>query len=143
MKNWPLETEIPINWGDMDAFNHVNNIIFLRWCETARIELFRKIWGDVAINMVEILNKDGVGPILANFNINYKNPVSYPNSILIKTRVSKVGNSSFGVEHILYIKKKQPIIAAEASSIVVMVNYKSGDKFILDDQNKNMLYEFS
>ena len=36
-------TKIPVLWGDMDGFGHVNNIIYLKWCETARIELFRKI----------------------------------------------------------------------------------------------------
>ena len=37
--NWPIQTEIPIQWGDMDAFSHVNNVIYIRWFETARIEL--------------------------------------------------------------------------------------------------------
>ena len=42
-KTWPIRTEISLQWGDMDAFNHVNNVIYIRWCETSRIELFRKI----------------------------------------------------------------------------------------------------
>ena len=70
-----------------------------------------------------------------------------PSILLILVLATPLSNrilsSCFGTWGILYIKKKQPIIAAEASSIIVMVNYKSGDKFILDDQNKNMLYEFS
>ena len=72
---WPVQTTIPIQWGEMDAFNHVNNVVYIRWCETARIELFRKIWGDRGINMKEILEGNGIGPILANFNVNYKIPI--------------------------------------------------------------------
>ena len=71
MKNWSTQIELPVNWGDMDAFNHVNNIISLRWCESARIALFELLWGDVPVNMVDIIKTDGIGPILANFNINY------------------------------------------------------------------------
>ena len=43
-KNWPIKTEIPVLWGDNDSFGHVNNIIYLKWCETSRVELFRKMW---------------------------------------------------------------------------------------------------
>ena len=98
-KQWPVQTTtIPIQWGEMDAFNHVNNVVYIRWCETARIELFRKIWGDRGINMKEILEGNGVGPILANFNVNYKIPISYPDNVIIQTRVAKIGNTSFNVE---------------------------------------------
>ena len=34
MSNWPISTKIPVLWGDMDSFGHVNNIIYLKWCET-------------------------------------------------------------------------------------------------------------
>ena len=88
---WPVQTTIPIQWGEMDAFNHVNNVVYIRWCETARIELFRKIWGDRGINMKEILEGNGIGPILANFNVNYKIPISYPDNVIIQTK-RKVGN---------------------------------------------------
>ena len=43
-KNWPIETQIPVLWGDIDSFGHVNNIIYLKWCETSRVELFREMW---------------------------------------------------------------------------------------------------
>ena len=118
-KLWPVQTTIPIQWGEMDAFNHVNNVVYIRWCETARIELFRKIWGDRGINMKEILEGNGVGPILANFNVNYKIPISYPDNVIIQTRVAKIGNTSFNVEHQVFTEKMGDSVAAEASSAVV------------------------
>ena len=54
--NWPIKTEVTVQWGDMDAFSHVNNVIYIRWFETARIEIFREMWGDKGINLQEILN---------------------------------------------------------------------------------------
>ena len=110
--NWTTQTEIPIQWGDMDAFSHVNNVIYIRWFETARIELFRKMWGNKGISLQEILNGNGVGPILANFNINYHMPLLYPDTVLINTRVRRVGNSSFGVSHKLFSKNNADTLIA-------------------------------
>jgi acyl-CoA thioester hydrolase len=137
--NWPVKTELPIQWGDMDAFSHVNNVIYIRWFETARIELFIELWGGKGINLQEILDGDGVGPILANFNINYHLPLLYPDIVHINTRISKVGNSSFGVSHQLFSKNNRNKIIASADSVVVMYNYQKGEKFLLkDDQIKKL-----
>ncbi|GGD72752.1 acyl-CoA thioesterase [Maribacter cobaltidurans] len=35
--------ELPVQWGDMDAAQHVNNTVYLRWMESARIEMFQKM----------------------------------------------------------------------------------------------------
>ena len=141
-KQWPVKTKIPVQWGEMDAFNHVNNVVYIRWCETARIELFRKIWGERGLNMKEILEDNGVGPILANFNVNYKIPISYPDNVIIQTRVAKIGNTSFNVEHQVFTEKMGNSVVAEASSVVVMLNYKTGEKFNLNSSMKLKLEQF-
>lgn len=140
--NWPVKTKLPIQWGDMDAFSHVNNVIYIRWFETARIELFTELWGGNGINLQEILDGDGVGPILANFNINYHLPLLYPDTVHINTRISKVGNSSFGVSHQLFSKNNGNKMIASADSIVVMYNYQKGEKFLLNEELKNALNKF-
>jgi len=138
-KNWSIKTEIPVQWGDMDAFNHVNNVMYIRWFETSRIELFREVWGDKGMHMQEIMNGDGVGPILANFNVNYKLPLLYPDTVCIYTRISRMGNTSFGVEHQMKSKKNGDLVIAEADSVVVMFNYKTGKKFVITEQYKTKL----
>ena len=142
-KNWPVMTEIPVLWGDMDAFGHVNNIIYLKWCETSRIELFCKIWDLDGLKMDEILEKSGVGPILANFNTNYRFPVACPDTIFVKTRIKHIGNTSFGIEHQITSKNNGSKIVAEADSVVVMINYKTGEKFQIDEDNRKKLEAFT
>tara|TARA_B100000614_G_scaffold33538_1_gene26097 strand:+ start:596 stop:1039 length:444 start_codon:yes stop_codon:yes gene_type:complete len=141
-KNKVSITKISVQWGEMDAFNHVNNVMYIRWCETARISLFREIWGETGINMKEILDGNGVGPILANFNINYKLPLTYPDEVTIHTNVSQIGNTSFKLNQSLFSKKSEDTLVADATSIVVMVNYISGDKFILNQKIKSELEKF-
>ena len=152
-KNWPVMTEIPVLWGDMDSFGHVNNIIYLKWCETSRIELFCRIWDLDSLKMDDILDtnvvthsknvKSGVGPILANFNTNYRIPVVCPDTIYVKTRIMHIGNTSFGIEHQITSKNNGSNIVAEADSVVVMINYKTGEKFQIDDDNRKKLEAFA
>lgn len=134
-------TQIPVLWGDMDGFGHVNNIIYLKWCETSRIELFRSIWEYKIGNMEEVLERGGVGPILANFNMDYKHPVKYPDEIKIQTYLTHIGNSSMGIGHELFSHNNGKLVA-KASSVIVMVNYISNDKVIIGDKDRKILSQY-
>ena len=136
-----IVTHASVLWGDMDGFGHVNNIIYLKWCETSRIELFRNIWNYKIGNMEEILEKGGVGPILANFNMNYKHPVKYPDDVKIVTFLTNIGNSSMGIGHQLFSQTEDKLVA-EADSVVVMVNYVSNDKVIIGDKDRVKLLQY-
>ena len=140
---WAIKTEIILQWGDMDAFSHVNNINYIKWCETSRVELFRKMWGDKKIFLSDIIKGDGVGPILANFNINYRTALVYPDVAYIYTRVRKIGNSSFVLEHLLKSKNNGDKIIADCSSVVVMYNYLKEKKHQLSEIQKADLKEYS
>ena len=43
LESFQVQVEIPVQWGDMDAAGHVNNVTYLRWCESARIAYFEKV----------------------------------------------------------------------------------------------------
>lgn len=134
-------TKIPVLWGDMDGFGHVNNIIYLKWCETSRIELFRSIWNYKIGNMEEVLERGGIGPILANFNMDYKYPVKYPDEIRIETYLTHIGNSSMGIGHELFSQNTDKLVA-KANSVVVMLNYISNDKVIIGDKDREILSQY-
>ena len=59
MDSYPVQLEIPVAWGDMDAFGHVNNTVYLRWFESARIAFFERI-------SIRASRPEKVGPILRN-----------------------------------------------------------------------------
>lgn len=140
--SWPVITEIPVLWGDMDSFGHVNNIIYPKWCETSRVELLCKIWNLDALSMAKILSEKGIGPILANFSTNYRIPVVCPDIIFVKTRVKHIGNTSFGIEHQLTSKNNGSKIVADADSVIVMINYKTGEKIQIDEESRKKLKSF-
>ncbi len=117
LAGFPVVTAIPILWGDQDAFGHVNNLPYLRWCETSRVEYLRRVALWVA------LPPSGIGPILASLKCDYKMQLNYPGTILVGARVTRIGNSSIRMEHyVVSLEGKR--IAAEVDSTLVWYDYK-------------------
>lgn len=59
-----------IEWGDMDAFNHVNNVNYLRYFEWVRVRHMSAI--AIIANERSFLSPRGVGPILGDIYCRYK-----------------------------------------------------------------------
>ncbi|MGE5646936.1 MAG: acyl-CoA thioesterase [Acidobacteriota bacterium] len=118
LSEFPVVVTLPVQWGDQDSFGHVNNTVYLRWCETARIEYLIR----VGLWMVA---PDGTGPILAAISCDYRRPLRFPCNVRIGARVTKIGNSSFRMEH-LVVGDVDNTVAAEAHSTLVVLNYKHG-----------------
>jgi len=116
---FPIVVTIPVLWGDLDAFGHVNNLVYLRWCETARVEYM------VRSGMWVPLPPQGIGPILASIRCDYKIPLNYPDTVHIGARVTRIGNSSLQMEHRI-VSHERNELAAEADSTVVMIDYSTG-----------------
>ncbi len=83
---WPVTIELPVQWGDMDSFGHVNNVKYLRWFESARIAYFER-----AGVMVEM---PGVGPILARQEIDYRSGKKVPLSDELRRRIEALEASA-------------------------------------------------
>ena len=117
LKDYPVVFDLPVQWGDQDAFNHVNNIVYLRWCETARIMYLERagLW--------EMMRTNGIGCIVAHIGCNYRQPVSFPDTVHIGARVTKIGNSSFKMEHAVFSDALG--LVADADSTLVVYDYNA------------------
>jgi acyl-CoA thioester hydrolase len=111
-----ITISIPVQWGDQDAFGHVNNTIYLRWFESARIAYLERI------GMMELHEAENVGPILASVACDYRRPVTYPDTVVVGARVTRIGRSSIGMEHAA-ASREQGVIAAEGKSTLVVFDY--------------------
>ena len=78
---------MPIRWGDMDAMGHVNNTLYFRYLEIARID-----WMD---RVGCIPRPDGEGPVIVNAFCNFHKQLEFPGDIVVKMYVSDPGRSSF------------------------------------------------
>lgn len=107
----------PVQWGDQDAFLHVNNTVYFRWFESVRIVYLE------SIGLQALMECEQVGPILAAISCQYRSPVTYPDVVHIGARVTRLGRSSIGMDHRIYSETQQSIVA-EGDSTLVVFDYK-------------------
>lgn len=124
LASFPVTIGVPIAWGDMDAFAHVNNTVYFRWFESARIAYFDHI------GFRGGTSHDGVGPILASTQCRFRRPLVYPDAVRVGARVSDVGVDRFTMEYRV-VAEATGDVAADGSGVVVAFDYRAGGKTAL------------
>jgi acyl-CoA thioester hydrolase len=132
---WTFQVEAPVAWGDMDALGHVNNTVYLKWFETARIAYFEKS------GILSTMTPTGVGPILAKQTIDYRLAIKYPDRVKIATSVTRLGRTSWSMGFRIFSDAHGGALAAEGEGIFVMLRYESGEKVELDDRVKQAIFD--
>ncbi len=117
LSEFPVVISLAVEWGDQDSFAHVNNTVYLKWCETARVVYLEQI------EMWQLIKTQGVGPILAALSCNYRHVVTFPDTVQVGARVTKMGNSSFHMEHAVVSLAHNKVVA-DADTVVVFVEYE-------------------
>ncbi|MGB5371801.1 MAG: thioesterase family protein [Flavobacteriaceae bacterium] len=112
--------EIPVQWGDMDAAQHVNNTVYLRWMESARLALFTKLNAG-KMEFAEI------GPILAWQDCKYIFPVTYPDTVVVQLDVTTLKHDRIICTGKIYSKRYNKL-AAISSNSTMAYDYRSAKK---------------
>jgi acyl-CoA thioester hydrolase len=118
LDGFPLVTTITLLWGDQDAFGHINNLAYLRWAESSRVEYLQRV------GMWAKLPPTGLAPILASIKCDYRAQVNYPDKVLVGTRVTRIGTSSVRMEHRI-VSRTLDRVAADLDSTLVLLDYAS------------------
>ncbi len=134
IKQYPTIISQTVEWGDMDAAQHVNNTVYLRYFENARIAFFNQI------GFMDFMGEAGIGPILAEVTCQYKAPLTFPDNIQIAARILPDSITEYGfiMQHLVYSEKLQRI-AAEGTSRIVCYDYKSKQKALLSSELRDKL----
>jgi acyl-CoA thioester hydrolase len=106
---------IPIRWGDMDGMNHVNNTIYFRYLETARIDWMCSIGYPP--------DPQGEGPVIVNAFCNFYKQLEYPGDVLVAMYVSDPGRSSFESWATIERTDAPGVIYADGGATTVWVNF--------------------
>lgn len=117
--------EIPIAWGEQDAFGHLNNVFYFRYMESVRMHYLERI------GVLHSLETTGTGVILATTTCDYLMPVHWPCTLIVHAGCSKVGHTSFTMEYLITRADGTPV--AKGSSVQVMYDYRAGGKVPLPD----------
>lgn len=106
-----VKIKIPVQWGNMDAAQHVNNTVYLRWIESARLEMFRKINGGN-------FKFRKVVPILAWQDCKYIFPITYPDTAIISLDVSVIKSDRIECEGKVYSKEHNRLAAISKNTLM-------------------------
>ena len=112
---------IPVRWGDMDALGHVNNTVYFRFCEQARVS-----WLDEAGLGSTLEVGTQVGPVIVNASCTFHRPVVYPATLEVRLYGGEPGRSSFETWYEIRRVDEPDTLYATGSSKVVWVDHKEG-----------------
>lgn len=126
---------VDVAWGEMDALGHINNVVYFRYLESARIAYF------YALDMPVRGDLHGPGPVLAHVACQFRYPVFYPDQLLIGSSVRNIGKTSIAMEHKVY-STSQERITAEGTSLMVLVDYSNMEKMRVPEWMREKIAEF-
>ncbi len=116
-KTFVHESIIPIRWGDMDAFGHVNNAVYFRYIEQARIN-----WLDsLGLNFAQ----DEQGVVVVNAFCNFMKPVEYPADLIIKTYIANPTRVGLDTFNVMSLVGDPDTVRATSGATIVWVDFKT------------------
>lgn len=133
-RTYPVIVTQAVAWGDMDSYQHVNNVVYFRYFENARLEYFRRA------GWFEIEKATGVGPILASTNARFRRALRYPDTIHIGVKLVEMKDDRFTIEYRL-VSEVLDDIATTGEGMLVAYHYASNKKAPLPDELKRRIRE--
>jgi acyl-CoA thioester hydrolase len=118
---FPVVISCPIAWGEMDAFQHVNNSVYFRYFESARIAYFERL------HFMDLMQTTGVGPILASTQCRFRIPLTYPDTVRVGAKIADIGDDRFLMRYAVVSQRLQKL-AAEGEGLIVSFNYRENQK---------------
>ncbi|CAN5153992.1 thioesterase family protein [soil metagenome] len=117
---FPLELKLRIDFSELDLFGHVNNVMFLKYIQSARVNY----WEQSGIYSEFKENK--IGPLLVSTSCQFKKQLMYPGDVTIKTGMEFIKNTSFSLHHIIIDQHGD--VVAEAQDVLVMFDFNTNEK---------------
>ena len=127
LENFPVVIDLKVAWGEMDAYRHVNNIVYFRYFESARIVYLDKI------DFADHRRNGGIGPILGHTQCKYLRALTFPDSICIGARTTEIRDDRYIMELKLYSHHHEAI-AAIGTADMVAFDYVNNKKAQLPER---------
>jgi len=118
--------DIPVAWGEQDAFGHVNNVVYFRYFESVRMLFLERI------GVLRSHAEDQVGVILASTTCDFLKPVVWPQRLTVRTGCSHIGTTSFTMDYLITDEADEPV--AKGTSVQVMYDYNRACKMRVTEE---------
>lgn len=120
-----LTVPLSVRWGDMDAFNHVNNSVYATYLEEVRLRWFATLNGPWV--------SPEMGPVVASMRIEFRQPIEWPEELVVELLCDRVGRSSLSLPFRMVSATDASRLYAEGSTVLVWIDRKTGKSVPLPD----------
>lgn len=110
-------TLIPMRWGDMDAYSHVNNTVYFRYMEQARVEYLEHLGHAVVAH--------GTAPVIVNAAATFLVPLTYPGVVEVRMYLGVPGRSSVPSSYEIRVQG-DATLRASGEATIVWIDVASG-----------------
>ena len=123
LDDYPIIFEQRVDWGDMDALGHVNNVVYYRYMENARIYFMDQLQ----------LRRADINTVIASNQCKYIRSIVYPDQIKIGVRVEEMRNSALRMSYLLYSTQQECVVAI-GEAVQVMLDKNTQTKTLIPNQ---------
>ena len=115
---------IPMRWGDMDAYQHVNNTVYFRYMEQARVEYLEHLGHTVVAQ--------GTAPVIVNASATFHLPLTYPGIVEVRMYLGAPGRSSVPSSYEIRVHGESTL-RASGDARIVWIDVVSGKSSPIPD----------
>ena len=124
------QIKLDVRWGDMDAMGHVNNVVYFRYFEQARVDWLKTF--DIH------LHRANEGPVVVHASCDFMTAIYYPAQLYVRTIISKIGRSSFQTEQRIYSDDYQQCFA-QGKSVIAWIDFTKNQSIPLPESLRQRL----
>jgi acyl-CoA thioester hydrolase len=128
-------TPTPTRWGDCDMLGHVNNVQFVRYFESGRLDYFHRLL-DMSAG-ADVHNS----LIIADIHVTFLRQINHPCALEVGSRVSRIGNSSFDFEAAIFAPGEDQAYA-NAKAACVWFNYRDNHSMPIPPAEREIIKQF-
>ncbi|HKP51906.1 MAG TPA: thioesterase family protein [Chloroflexia bacterium] len=132
-KEWRFYIIVEVKFRDIDMFGHVNNAAYLTYIESARVAYYTALTG--------LTDPREFGMTLASAKVDFLKPIFYGQAVRVYTRIGRVGNKSWTLEHEIRDAETGEVMAV-GSTVNVHYDYKSEQSLPLPAELVAKMEEF-
>ncbi|WP_167855900.1 acyl-CoA thioesterase [Natronospirillum operosum] len=123
---YPVILTVDLQWGDMDALSHINNVVYFRYFENVRIAYMGR---------TSLIGNPACGPVLGTTQAKYRRPLTFPDRIHIGARVTALHEHGCEHEYAIY-SETQDALTTFGNARIVIVDARTGRKAALTEGMK-------
>jgi acyl-CoA thioester hydrolase len=119
-----MELNVRIDWSEVDLFGHVNNVMYAKYMQAARVHFMEEL------GIMKTYHEQKIGFMVAATSVIYLKPLFYPGSIKVKTLVKEIKNTSFILTHEIINQNDE--LAAKGEDVIVYFDFNKHEKMALN-----------